>query len=538
MSDPRFPLELGEKYRLLALLGEGGTARVWLAMARSPGGFNKLVVLKTIRSELFDNDHVVEMFLEEAKLAARLSHPNIVQTNEIVKNGRQPVIVMEYLDGLPFSAVLERQRAGSALALAMLLRVISEGLAGLHSAHELRDYDGTDLRVVHRDVSPHNLFVTFAGEVKVLDFGIAQLITSREATETGVIKGKLRYIAPEQVSAEFRVDRRADVYSMGVILWEVAAARRMWAGMTDAKIMQRILAGELPTIRQTAPDVDPALARIVDCALQRDPDRRFPSALAFQNELDRYISTLGAALRDQDLGRAVSKMFDDVRQERRQTIEHQLARIGALPDLVSVGGVPELTSFSNTRIMGARGRRRRKSPVLLVLSAIGAMALFFLALFSSPEAKENAYRDARKKPPAPKTAQISATSDHVRVHITAFPRDAQLTLDGRALPSNPHTRTYQRDKSTVHRVEVSADGYQSQTHSLTFGQDQEVVVNLIRSASPKSVTTSPSRPRPGPRRAPVSAPPPAPEVTEPVPQCSPPYYYDERGVKKYRPECL
>lgn len=544
MSEPCFPVELGDKYRLIAQLGEGGTARVWLAMARGPGGFNKLVVLKTIRSELFDNDYVVDMFLEEAKLAARLSHPNIVQTNEVVKNGRQPVIVMEYLDGLPFSVVLERQREGSALALAMLLRVVSEGLGGLHAAHELRDYDGTDLRVVHRDVSPHNLFVTFAGEVKVLDFGIAQLTTSREQTETGVIKGKLRYIAPEQVSAEFRVDRRADIYSMGVILWEVAAARRMWAGMTDAKIMQRILAEKLPSLRQAAPDVDPALARIIDCALDRDPDRRYPSALAFQTELDHYVSTLGAPLRDQDLGRAVSKMFDDVRQERRQTIERQLARLGAMPDLaLPTGGVPELTSFSNTRIQAPRGRhRKRKSPVLLVVAAVAAMVLFFLALFSSPGQKDKAWLNAAKKPPitSATAAPSVGKSEQVLVRITAFPSDAQLTLDGRALPSNPHTRSYNRDQATVHRVEVSADGYEPQTHSVTFGRDQEVVVNLTRTSSPQApkTTTAARRARSIPRPVPAPLPTPTPEATEPVSQCSPPYYYDDRGVKKYRPECL
>jgi hypothetical protein len=291
--------------------------------------------------------------------------------------------------------------------------------------------------------------------------------------------------------------------------------------------------------------VDPALARIIDCALERDPDRRFPSALAFQAELDRYVSTLGAPLRDQDLGRAVSKMFDDVRQERRQTIERQLARIGAMPDLaVSAGGVPELTSFSNTRIQAPRGRpRKRKSPLLLVVAALAAMVLFFLALFSAPGHKEAPWRNVAKKPSVPGAAASpsSAKSEQVLVRITAFPSDAQLTLDGRALPSNPHTRTYAQDKVTVHRVEVSADDYQPQVHSVTFGRDQEVVVNLMRVSSPqapKTTATSTRRPRQNPR--PVQAPPPGPSpaAAEPVSQCSPPYYYDDRGVKKYRPECL
>src|SRR5690606_37674299 len=206
-------------------------------------------------------------------------------------------------------------------------------LAGLHAAHELKDYDGTDLHVVHRDVSPHNLFVTFAGEVKVLDFGIAQLTTSRDSTDTGVIKGKLRYIAPEQISAETRVDRRADIYSMGVIAWEVAAARRMWTGVSDAKIMQRILAADLPDLRTFAPDVDPELSRIISRALEREPSKRYSTALEFQADLDQYVTTLGAPLRNRDLGRALSKMFDDVRIERQRTIEGQLARTDTLAEI-------------------------------------------------------------------------------------------------------------------------------------------------------------------------------------------------------------
>ncbi len=264
MPDERLFRELDGKYRILAQLGEGGTARVWLAVARGPSGFNKLVVLKTIRKELLNDSSVVTMFLDEARLAARLNHPNIVQTNEVFEQANHPVIVMEYLDGLPFSAVLERQRQGDALALAMLLRVVSDSLAGLDAAHKLRDYDGRELEVVHRDVSPHNLFITFTGQVKVLDFGIAQLTSSRDVTETGEIKGKLRYMAPEQVSGE-RVDRRADIYSMGVVLWEVAMAQRMWpTSMPYATILKKVLAHELPSMRNPEAQIDAELRRIVE----------------------------------------------------------------------------------------------------------------------------------------------------------------------------------------------------------------------------------------------------------------------------------
>lgn len=542
MPDHRLLAQLGDKYRVLAQLGEGGTARVWLAMSRGPSGFNKLVVLKTIRRELFDDDHVVEMFLEEARLTARLNHPNIVQTNEVFKEGKQPVIVMEYLEGLTFSVVLERQREGNALALAMLLRIVSDALAGLHAAHELRDYDGTDLRVVHRDVSPHNLFVTFAGEVKVLDFGIAQLTTSRDSTDSGAFKGKLRYVAPEQVSGDRRVDRRADIYSMGVVLWEVAAARRMWTGVPDGKILQRILAADLPRLEEVAPAVDAELVTIVEKALSRDAQRRYSSALEFQADLDKYVASLGAPLRNRDIGRALSKMFEDVRRERQETIERQLARTDTLAEIqVSQGPLPELTSFSTThgRASHASPKSDRRQGILLG-TAVAAMALFFAALFWAPDPARN------KATPSPQLEsnlglrpQVSPKPDRVLVRITAFPRNAELFLDGTQLPANPFMTSFERDEVSAHRLEVRADGYEPEVHTLVYRRDQEVVLNLARRMTEPDAKPAP-RPAlvPSPRpevRSPQSAPPADPAGS---PLCSPPYYYDERGVKKYRPECL
>lgn len=549
MSETRFLTELGDKYRLLAQLGEGGTARVWLAMARGPSGFNKLVVLKTMRSELFDDEAVVEMFLEEARLAARLNHPNIVQTNEVIKAGTQPVIVMEYLEGLAFSVVLERQREGNALALAMLLRVISDALAGLHAAHELKDYDGTDLHVVHRDVSPHNLFVTFAGEVKVLDFGIAQLTTSRDSTDTGVIKGKLRYIAPEQISAETRVDRRADIYSMGVIAWEVAAARRMWTGVSDAKIMQRILAADLPDLRTFAPDVDPELSRIISRALEREPSKRYSTALEFQADLDQYVTTLGAPLRNRDLGRALSKMFDDVRIERQRTIEGQLARTDTLAEIeIRSGPLPELTSFSTTHGHASYSSTTRdRRPAIWAGAAILAMALFFSALLWPQEKKRGAEAQSPQSPPALAGKPETPPQNRVLLRVTAFPKNAVLYLDGIRLDSNPITVSKPHDDSNAHRLEVRAEGYETESHTVLFHRDQDIVLNLAkRVAVPAPVAQPSPAPRPAQRPAPRPVPQPTTSgsATSPgpkpssTPSCNPPFYYDERGVKKYRPECL
>src|SRR5262249_29472179 len=169
----------------------------------------------------------IAMFLDEARLSARLHHPNVVQTYEVVRHEGRLAIAMEYLHGQPLKAVLGRLGGARALALPTRLRLVTSVLAGLEYAHGLADFDGRPLEVVHRDVSPHNVIVTYDGHVKLLDFGVAKTLAACHQTRPGGVKGKLTYLAPEAVRGE-RVDRRADVFSVGVMLWEILAGRRMW----------------------------------------------------------------------------------------------------------------------------------------------------------------------------------------------------------------------------------------------------------------------------------------------------------------------
>src|ERR1700761_3781049 len=249
------------KYRLIAELGHGGMAEVYLAVVRGPAGFNKLGVIKQIRPQLAAGPGVLGMFLDEAKLAARLSHPNVVQTNEVGQEGDTHFLMMEYLDGQPLNRITQRLGKRGGLPLHMHLQIIVDLLGGLHYAHELTDYDGTPLGVVHRDITPHNVFVTYEGQVKVVDFGIAKAMNSSSETRTGVLKGKVAYMAPEQARGE-RVDRRADIFSVGVLLWEAVTGRRLWKGVPDITILQRLLNGDIPTPKSVKPDVDDKLEAI------------------------------------------------------------------------------------------------------------------------------------------------------------------------------------------------------------------------------------------------------------------------------------
>jgi len=276
------------KYRIVLPLGQGGTADVYLAVAEGPSGFTKMVVVKVLRKSLASDAEFRLMFVSEARLAARLHHSNIVQTNEVIEVDGAPVLVMEYLDGQPLSQVIVRGKQGG-FTLAMQLRVLVDALAGLHAAHELADFDGTPLGVVHRDVSPHNLFVTVEGQAKVLDFGIAKLERSMVETEVGTVKGKLRYMAPEQVAGD-KLDRRADVYAAGVILWEALTGERMWKASSEGEIRARVLAGDLPMTETARPEVPEVLVRICRRALSRAPSDRHATARQLADELEAAMA--------------------------------------------------------------------------------------------------------------------------------------------------------------------------------------------------------------------------------------------------------
>ncbi|MBK6464538.1 MAG: serine/threonine protein kinase [Myxococcales bacterium] len=313
------------KYRLLGELGRGGMATVYLAAAEGPSRFTKLVVVKQLKAELAEEYEFREMFLDEARLAARLNHPNIVQTYEVMDGDGKYMLVMEYLEGQPLSNVRSRLIRKGALSVDSHVRVLAEVLEGLHAAHEAVDWDGTPLNVVHRDVSPHNVFVTFDGQVKVVDFGVAKAATSSQKTQTGVIKGKISYMAPEQALGR-KVDRRADIFAVGIMLWEAVAGRRMWKDLPDAGIIHYLAMGELPKLTEFAPDAPPALVEVCARALAPKPDDRFSTAAAMRAPIDAYLATLDPPPQLRPVGTAVAEHFAEERARIRAVIERQLSR--------------------------------------------------------------------------------------------------------------------------------------------------------------------------------------------------------------------
>jgi eukaryotic-like serine/threonine-protein kinase len=316
-------LQLG-KYQLVAEIARGGMGIVYLAVAQGPARFSKLLVVKELKPEFVEDDTFLEMFLEEARLAARLSHPNIVQTYEVGEENKRHYIVMDYLDGVTLSRILRRK--STLFTRNMQLRVICEILAGLHYAHTLKDFDGSDLGIVHRDVTPQNVFVTFDGTAKIVDFGIAKALDSSIETRTGILKGKPAYMAPEQISGD--VDPRADIFSAGVLIWEATAGQRMWAKKSDIEVLGNMLKGEVPNIRDYVSELPEDLAKIIERSLATNRDDRFPNAAALQDALEKFLATDPSATM-RDVSRVVREIFEEERVSTRAKIDSHLARLKA-----------------------------------------------------------------------------------------------------------------------------------------------------------------------------------------------------------------
>jgi serine/threonine protein kinase len=507
---PRFQ---SNKYRVLLELGQGGTAVVYLGVAQGPGGFNKLVVLKVLKAGLNADDDARTMFLNEARLSARLSHPNIVQVNEVIEQAGQPVIVMEYLEGKPLSEV--RLRAKASLDLGMHVKIISEALGGLHYSHELADYDGTPLNVVHRDVSPHNVFVTFDGQVKVLDFGIAKLSRSLVETQTGVIKGKLRYMSPEQIAGS-GVDRRADVYAAGVMLWEAATGTRMWAKMPETAIMNHVIGGNVPSPRDVNPEVSVELERICMKALAYQPTDRYVTALEMQGDIEALLTDLGGPATTREVGQFVAELFRDSRSRVRQVIERHLAQDSmASSEQIDVAPEPpsEAQDGLEKAVVEATGLRTRRWLLGAALLGAAVLAIGLLMRLRSQPVPDDLGQAAlaAQSPGASSSAGArgpAAAPERTRiaVRITAFPVDA------------------------VHQVQVSADGYTAQSTIVRFDRDVDLVLTLNRAA----VVPRQWRARSRSTTPPVASAPPE----RPSTHCDPPFYVDPSGIKKFKPGCL
>lgn len=289
-------------YQITQLLAAGGMAEIYLARKVGPGGFEKRVVLKRIAKKLLGDREIEAMFLDEARVQALLDHPHVVQIHDMGVDKGSYWIAMEFVSGATLRWVVDNANAvGRPIPMSHAMRIISDVLNGLHYAHELADAKGRPLNLIHRDISPVNVLVSRTGCAKLCDFGVAKSRLQSVMTRVGIVKGKFRYMAPEQVNAA-PLDRRADIFAVGAVLWEILAGRRLFDQQPEDAVVDAIRSGEYPSVREFRSEVPRAVDRMLKRALDPDPDKRYATGRDFQLACEELLRLLPESSNAASLG--------------------------------------------------------------------------------------------------------------------------------------------------------------------------------------------------------------------------------------------
>jgi serine/threonine protein kinase len=531
-------------YQPIAHLGGGATADVSLAKKVGSSDAASLCVIKRLKHGADADADLVTQLAEEAKLCARLDHSNIVKMLGTGSNADGPFIVLEYLDGQTLARIRSRcaRRAGG-MPRAIAINVVMNVLAALAYAHGLADPAGKPLKIVHRDVSPENIIVQYDGVTKLIDFSVAVVGPSTKS-KTNATKGNIAYMAPEQAKSALNLDERADVFAVGLVLWELLAGRRMWEGLSEADVLTK-LADEapMPTLRSVIPDIPEQLDAICTQALAKIRDDRFDSAEDMRLALAKATKKLELRTTAAEIAEFMTSLFDDERTKMRQTVEEALASndelSGALPRIrprppqssshqfadvetdpklwatvrspesdPSLATGPQVAPPRIVEIVRVEEKPSRDSrfTVLVIGAVLAAVAIVaVLALTSDKKAaKDDDHKlpTATARPTAAPTAAESAyvEPEEITIEISVMPRTATIYVDGVKKPSNPYRAKVVGGKF-MHEIRAEADGYEPRSMKFPFDHDRTMEFVLVE----KKPTTPPRR------GAPPAPPPPEPK---------------------------
>ncbi|MDW8246734.1 MAG: serine/threonine-protein kinase [Sandaracinaceae bacterium] len=327
MSTTSLPAPFGP-YALLKRVGQGGMAEVFLASATGVGGFERLLCVKRILKEHSEDSEFVTHLIEEAKLVSRLVHPNIAQVFDLGRVGDQLYIAMEWIDGVDLLRFLQRcDELGVHVPVGAAAFIVMELARGLDAAHSAVDEEGRSLGIVHRDVSPTNVLLSFEGQVKLIDFGVAKSILRSRKTQVGVVKGKYNYLSPEQARGEV-VDARTDIFAAGILLYELLAGEPLYSGKTPAEVLVKAREAKIPPLSSLRDDVPQALESIMRRALAKDKEKRIQSAAELADELEQFIIGHGIDFRSIHLAALLAHLFPNT-----QPVEQEVERM-TLADFV------------------------------------------------------------------------------------------------------------------------------------------------------------------------------------------------------------
>ena len=452
----------GSRYELLVKIASGGMATVYVGRLRGAVGFWRLVAIKRAHAHLLEKPLYKQMLVDEARLASRLHHPNVVAVLDVEELSGELRLVMDYVEGAALSELIARSHeAERRLPARIAVRIALDACAGLHAAHELCDESGARLGLVHRDVSPHNILVGVDGVARLADFGIAKQSDSGVSTTTGTLKGKLAYMAPEYVE-EARLDARSDVFSLGVVVWEALANEKLFRGTNEVDTLRRVVAANAPRLSTVAPWVGTQLDPVLASALARLPEERFSTALAFGTALetaarkDDLIATpaeVGAYVREL-VGASLDKRRDQVRERTAPIRNEPTVRVTKNPEAASVDppsieaaraadGAREASSVtlkqsSSTLDAALPMKSRWRAPVILAVAAVGLGVGGALLLQGRGGGEPRAAASAPvitapsapviTAPSAPVITPIAAASAPVAASASASARPAALPI--------------------------------------------------------------------------------------------------------------
>ena len=313
------------KYRVSQRLAAGGMGEIFLADQTGPHNLKRKVILKTMLPEMMETADMVTDFLDEARVLSSLNHPNIVSILEVAEWNGRPLIVMEYINGINLGELVRLSlRMGPKIPFNIIARIICDCAMGLGFAHSAKNADDQSLNLVHRDISPGNLMLRPDGVTKVLDFGIAKAADSDHRTETGVVKGKLSYMSPEQLAGE-DLDGRSDQFSLGIVFWELCTRTRMFKDAQNPQIIQRILHGMMDKPSIVEADIPPAIEDILMRMLSGNKDKRFETLEDLAQALESYLATTNQPTTSVDVGKYIKPLFDirskDAAEQKEQVTQ-------------------------------------------------------------------------------------------------------------------------------------------------------------------------------------------------------------------------
>ncbi|MBL8957656.1 MAG: protein kinase [Myxococcaceae bacterium] len=496
------------RYELLRKLAAGGMGQVFLARKKGVG-FEKLVVLKRILPHLVEDEEFFTMFLDEARLTARLNHPNIAQIFDVEAEAGQHLVVMEYVQGDDVRRVEKKARlANEKLPVGVILRTIADAAAGLDYAHKARDDQGQPLGIVHRDISPQNILVGFDGGVKLIDFGVAKAAGRAQHTATGVLKGKFPYMSPEQAEGE-ELDARSDVFALGIVLWELLCDKRLFKGDSDVMSQRLVKACQVPRPSELNTQLPPKLDAIVLKSLARNRDERFQSAQELREAIEQYILEAQLPASASHLGAFMQRLYADKIAELNDPTK--LDQLSADTDLegfgprgamatpapsggtrrgtVTVGGGATIgaTRTSHTEQVDRQAPAPAPSRVpifaaiaLLAVGSGGAAAWIVtrpgpqVDPVVKPVVKNDPQPDTPPqvpdKPPAPALVALKVESE---------PAGAAVEIGGVPRGMTPLDLSFEKTQLPV-LLKVSRDGFESQQTTLTAESGPVVSLQLVK----------------------------------------------------------